>query len=433
MTALANEIKLPFHYAWLVMIGCGMMVCGTTSTLTVLSGSFYYPASEELGVSLSSFSFSSTMVMIGLVIVMPFVSKYLSRLIRMRIILPIIAIVCAVTFASNSLFDQLWQFYVAGFIDGLCLGFCGAVTLTSVIGNWFAKKSGFAMGFAWAITSVYMAVMSPIISNLIAAFGWRTSYVIVACISGAMLFIATAVLIRFRPEDMGLKPYGYEESSEEVAEKGPESVVVEGVPVKKAVFSKTFVFIVLVYIFMQVTSVINSLFPSYAEVQGFGAQVGAFMVSFALICDIFFNIIIGSVCDKKGAVASISIFTIIAMVSLFLLIIVSDSPILSILVAGINDSMYALAGVGVSYLALEAFGSLGFEKIYAYIIMATYAIASFGSPILLNIYEATGQFTSVFAVCIVLDALIILFAALAARSAKKLPHVEETITVAKES
>ena len=43
-------------YAWLVMVGFGMVMCATIGAITVMGGLFYYPVCEELGFDLSSFT-----------------------------------------------------------------------------------------------------------------------------------------------------------------------------------------------------------------------------------------------------------------------------------------------------------------------------------------------------------------------------------------
>lgn len=419
---MSTETKSKFNFAWLVMVGCGLMVAGSISTFTVLSGNFYYVVSEDLGIDVSSFSFCTTLVILGAVASMPVVSRVLSK-INFKVVLPVFAIVLGVVYACNSLFTELWQFYVASFIDGICMGFLGMVTLNTVLGNWFRKKVGLAMGCAWGLASVYVAIMSPILSDLIANLGWRTSFVIVGGISLAFELIATVFFIRYKPEDMGLKPYGWEP---EVQADG-EVVVAEGVPVKQGIFSVAFVLVALVMILMQTSSVINSLFPTYAEVVGFGAQVGALMMSAAMISDVILNIIIGMTCDKLGAFKAISLWTLVTIASLVVMIFVSDNAILTIVAAAINDSMYVITGVGLSALAIQVFGTLNFDKIYSWLYMVGYGLASFGGPVLLMAFESTGSFQTVFMLCIAMDVAIIVLTYLAQKAGNRLPRVKEEV------
>lgn len=51
-------------YAWLVMVGFGMVMCATIGAITVMGGLFYYPVCEELGFDLSSFTLYVTLSMV---------------------------------------------------------------------------------------------------------------------------------------------------------------------------------------------------------------------------------------------------------------------------------------------------------------------------------------------------------------------------------
>ena len=64
------------------------------------------------------------------------------------------------------------MWYVSGAIIGFCMGFNTSIGVAIVLENWFAKKTGFAIGMAWGIGSHANAIMSPIISNVIATL-WR--------------------------------------------------------------------------------------------------------------------------------------------------------------------------------------------------------------------------------------------------------------------
>ena len=44
-------------YPWLVVLGCGMWVSGSIGFLTIVSGNFYVPVSQDLGVTESDLGF----------------------------------------------------------------------------------------------------------------------------------------------------------------------------------------------------------------------------------------------------------------------------------------------------------------------------------------------------------------------------------------
>lgn len=53
------EKESKFHYAWLVVLGCGMLIAGTVTFYTVVIGNFFVPAAESMGVEYSSISLST--------------------------------------------------------------------------------------------------------------------------------------------------------------------------------------------------------------------------------------------------------------------------------------------------------------------------------------------------------------------------------------
>lgn len=65
-------------YAWLVMVGFGMVMCATIGAITVMGGLFYYPVCEELGFDLSSFTLYVTLSMVFMALGMPICGKIMA-------------------------------------------------------------------------------------------------------------------------------------------------------------------------------------------------------------------------------------------------------------------------------------------------------------------------------------------------------------------
>lgn len=136
---------------------------------------------------------------------------------------------------------------------------------------------------------------------MIEMLGWRMSYVVLAIIAAVMALPFTIFVIRYRPEDKGMLPYGYDPNA--VEEEGG-AVAETGVPYKLALRSVPFVMAVLVVMMSMTISNMNVVFPTYAEVVGLGAIVGGFMVTAASLADIALNPILGTTADKFGPTKS---------------------------------------------------------------------------------------------------------------------------------
>lgn len=416
-------------YAWLVMVGFGMVMCATIGAITVMGGLFYYPVCEELGFDLSSFTLYVTLSMVFMALGMPICGKIMaSGKIKLSVLMTVAVLLELVPFACMSMFTEMWMWFVAAVPIGFGLSATSTVTAAPTLGNWFHKKTGFAIGMIFTIQSIFVAVASPIFSNMIEMLGWRMSYVVLAIIAAVMALPFTIFVIRYRPEDKGMLPYGYDPNA--VEEEGG-AVAETGVPYKLALRSVPFVMAVLVVMMSMTISNMNVVFPTYAEVVGLGAIVGGFMVTAASLADIALNPILGTTADKFGPTKSFIGWTVVTMVSFVILYFSVNSPILAIVGAGINDVMYALCGVGLAAFTMAWFGKKDYERIFSTVMMFGYLVASLGVPIMMKIYEVTGAFENVFVFGFIVCAIIIVCLLVGEKQSAKLP--QETVEVAAEA
>ena len=101
----------------------------------------------------------------------------------------------------------LWQVYLGYSVGvGLGVGLSYVPSIASVQ-RWFVRRRGTATGLAVAGIGVGTLVGAPLAYQLIAAFGWRQTYLILAALTvvGA---IVSGILIRWSPERYGLAPDG---------------------------------------------------------------------------------------------------------------------------------------------------------------------------------------------------------------------------------
>ena len=413
---IKNQPKI--HYAWVVMLAFGLVMSGTLGSSTVLAGLFVFPVATDLGLEFSSFTLYFTIMVIVLSLSMPIIGNLLTK-VKLQYILTVAGLIQIAAMASMSLFNAVWMWYIAGAFAGVGLAATSVVTITPTMGNWFSKRTGLAIGVVWAMQAAYDAVASPLINNIILTAGWRMGYLALAGLSAIIVLPCTIFLIRYRPEEKGLLPYGYEEPTEQSA-----AIADEGVSYKTALRSVPFFLCVALVMLCQLTACMNQVFPTYAEVVGLGAVVGGLMVSAASICDIFFNPVAGMTGDKFGPTRSMLIWTGITMLSFVILYFGWQSPTASIIGAGINDAMYAICGVGYSTFALSLFGMKDFEKIFSRMTSIGCLVASFGVPLMMLIYEKTGTFQNIFIFCFAVDIVIIVLTLLAKKLGENLPHTE---------
>ena len=417
--------KRGFHYGWVVVLGCGLMIAGTVTFLTVLVGNFYVPAATELGTDYSSISLYYTFVLLGIAISLPFVGNLLPKIPPLGF--AALCVIQALAVGLLSVWDNVSMWWITGGVVGLAMGFTSIVCISTIITNWFSKRIGFAIGLVWAIASVISAIMSPVITEIVTLMGWRTAIVIFAVVSLVLTVPSSLFLVIYSPERKGLKPYGYD--SETVENQNQEEVEVSGVPFKKATRSLAFVLVALGLVLTQILAVLNTYFPTYADSVGFDPSVGALMISIALIFDIALNPFIGWTLDKFGAVRMYAFWLAVVILSFGILLFSAGNQILAYLGAGINDTMYVLCGVGIASVVTSIFGAKDYAKIFSYVVMAGYLAGCVGPFLIGAIYDMTGSFEAVFGIGSIMCIVIAVLFFIAQKAAKKLPQETEIISL----
>lgn len=403
------------------------MVCGSIGLCTIIMGSFYVPVSESLGVDVSSVSFYMTIVCLGQAVGMPLAGRLVPKM-NIAVHLTLVNAIQAAAIVAMSVYGEVWMWYLSGAVVGVCMGFNTSVGLAIILGNWFSKRTGFAIGVAWAISSIINAILSPVITQVIEALGWRLAYVVLGVVAAALMCIPTLFVIRLHPHLKGLKPYGFDGADEE---QGEESL--RGVSFRTAVPSTAFCLLILLMSLIVMTTVTNQLFPTYADSVGFAPAVGSLMVSSAFVCDIAFNPLIGWTCDKFGADKGVLMWTGVTILSFIVLMFSSTSPILACIGAGLNDSMYAVFGTGIAMLSLAMFGKRDYAKIYSLVPALGYLIGSFGAPLLTKVYEISGGFEAVWMLCLACDVVIAACVIVGMKFSRKLEWKTGADAPAKES
>lgn len=168
---------------------------------------FKDPMQDSLGVSDTDYSLAYACATIVSACLLPYVGRLVDRF-GARVMLPMIAVGLGAGCWRMSRVDSLSDLYL-GFWIVRSLG-QGALSLISVwiVGEWFERRRGIATAMAGVGGS--LSVMSiPLINNwLIQHYGWQTAWQGLAFGVWTLLIIPGMVILRDRPENLGLHPDG---------------------------------------------------------------------------------------------------------------------------------------------------------------------------------------------------------------------------------
>jgi MFS family permease len=208
---MRGRLPLPFFYGWLlVAIGFVTMAVGVNAR-TAFS-LLFPPIIDEFGwdrgVTAGIFSFGFLVS----ALVTPFVGRLMDRRGPALVVeLGVAAMAAGLLLAP--LAREAWQLYltlgalVGGGIN--CLAYTGqSLYLT----NWFVRRRGLALSIAFSGVGIGSVTLLPWLQTLIEDGGWRA-----ACwalgILVLVLLVPPNLLLRRRPEDLGLSPDGIGASS----------------------------------------------------------------------------------------------------------------------------------------------------------------------------------------------------------------------------
>ena len=202
-----EQKKNRLHYAWFILAGCCILQGATLGLINNCAGVFYSPICKELGFELGKLTLYRMLYCISSALALPFVAKSFRKH-DVRIVISIAAVVYGVCAVLMGTFRELWQWHVTGIIQGIASSFVCMIPAPIILGNWFKKKTGTAVGISAAFSGLVGMIGSSCLGMAIPAFGWRMSYVAVGIVSIALVLPISLFILRYKPEEMGLLPYG---------------------------------------------------------------------------------------------------------------------------------------------------------------------------------------------------------------------------------
>ena len=204
------------HYAWIIVavtFVATIMIAGVRATPTVL----IVPLEQEFHWSRATISFAIGINLLLYGAVGPFAAAVMDRFGARRTLTLALAATAAGV-ALTPAMSEAWQFVALwGLVVGLSTGFVGAYLAASIAARWFATRVGLVVGILTAGYAAGQLVFLPTMAALATNAGWRiASLVLVAAVVALLPVIA--VLMRDRPEDLGLARYGDHSRSRPAAE-----------------------------------------------------------------------------------------------------------------------------------------------------------------------------------------------------------------------
>jgi sugar phosphate permease len=190
-----------------VVAGVVFLVMLSTAGVRSTPGVLIVPLEQEFGWTRATISSAIAVNLALYGLVGPFAAAIMARLgVRRTVTLSLVILAAGV--ASTAFMSAPWQMVLLwGIVVGCGTGMTAIVLGATVVNRWFAERRGLVLGLLTASSATGQLVFLPVLATLVRDHGWRPAVFLVA---GMIAFIIPLVvfLLRDKPADLGLRPYG---------------------------------------------------------------------------------------------------------------------------------------------------------------------------------------------------------------------------------
>jgi sugar phosphate permease len=203
--------RFRLHYAW-VVAAVTFFILLVTAAVRATPGVLMVPLEQEFGWSSAGISAAIAINIALFGLIGPFAASLMDRWGLRRLVLCALLLL-TISVALTTQMKTQWQLVLLwGFCVGSGTGITAMVLAVVVTNRWFEKRRGVVLGFLSAANATGQLLFLPMLAKFIQSSGWRSAAWAVAAVA-AFVFLLVLFVMRDRPEDMGLKPYGWEASA----------------------------------------------------------------------------------------------------------------------------------------------------------------------------------------------------------------------------
>jgi MFS family permease len=402
--------RLPFFYGWVIVavtfVTMGIGVNARTSFSLLFS-----PIIDEFGwdrgVTAGAFSFGFLVS----AVLSPLMGRLMDRT-GPRTVMELGVVLMAAGLLLAPFTSKPWHLYVTiGLLVGsgsVCLGYSGQ---SLFLPNWFVRKRGLAVGIAFAGVGIGSVTMLPAVQVAIDQSGWRTA----SLAMGVLVLVVLAplnLLLRKRPEDLGLKPDG-DDAGPVTTASAPSNVVDEAWAatdwtLARALATARFWWIVTAYFSaLYVWYAVQIHQTKYLVEIGFNSTAAAWALGFVSLIGIPGQIALGHLSDRVGRewIWTISAFGFaVCFLALIALQASPTWPLLYLMIAVQGFLGYGFTSIMGAVVA-EIFQGRHFGTIFGTVMLGALAGGAAGPWVTGLLHDIHGDYRLAFIIGVALCAL----------------------------
>jgi MFS family permease len=194
------------HYAW-VMVAVTFFTALVSAGTVGAPGVFIVPLQQEFGWTTAEVSSALSIRFILFGLMAPFAAALLNRYGLRNVTLSALLIVVSALVTSLAM-TKLWQLILLwGVVIGIGTGMTALVLGATIAARWFAARRGLVVGILTASVATGQLLFLPLLATITDRMGWRIALALMCAMLGVAAS-AVLLLMRDRPGDVGLRPFG---------------------------------------------------------------------------------------------------------------------------------------------------------------------------------------------------------------------------------
>lgn len=354
--------------------GCIGMAMGASPILLLSFGIYQQAIVRETGWDQATIASSIGLPMVVSGLMCPLVGLLVNRFGPRRFITAAFPIAgFAVLLLSTAHSAAMFTAFMA--LAGVLVAGQTMIPFVYAVSGWFDRRRGLALGIVLACTGLGLAIMPPIAAQIIAHFGWRTSY-----FAFGIAMMLTGI------------PVGRWLITDPPAAAAVDRAKVPGVPWRTALASP-----LLWYLTISIMLVGGAVAGGMVNLSiiltshGVTPQLASFVMSVVGVSMILARLVFGYLFDRVRP-RMLTIFICIMTGAAFLLLATATGPVGVLIGAALIGIGFGAEGDALSYMISRAFGMRDFGIIFGMMFFAFTFGGGFGPILFAVLRKSSGSF-----------------------------------------
>ena len=380
-----------FYGWWMVLVAAIALAAGPI-LVTGTFGIFVKPLAETFGWSRSAISLGFSIVACFASFAAPIVGLFADRFGPRKVILCAALLFGSGFLSFAFLSASIWHFY--GLYIFTAFGGIGLTTIpyATTITRWFVRQRGLALGFMGVGVFVGGMFAPPLVTYVIAHWGWRWAYVTLGLLVWSIVLPVIGLFLVESPQQLGLRPDGDAEDGKSSTVPTPHATTSRDCTFVEARGMLSFWLMAVSFFLLSATlhGCITHLAPLLTD-KGLSAQQAAAALMLLSALGVVGRVTTGYLVDRLPPHLVAAGYFLVVVIGLLAALGGDDERLALVFAAMIGLGFGAESDI-MPYLTGHYFGIKSFGEIYGWLFGA-FAFGAVLGPLLMGLaFDATGSY-----------------------------------------